>query len=297
MKKVIFILFLVIVTGFESEGAITLTKQDFDIYLFHFYFRNIYKDVLEMDPTMVRLIPLYHKNIDDFDLLVFSDPLTKIRGLISEDITNQFTFDRVSNDLGNKKCKVTDQPYPQNAPIALTSEIKSDMLISKFIDDYINKEPKNKNKKRAFFAKEIDMDSKDSEFKKFNDVLFNNLPLQFRSSDLLHTNLDVVIPGVNEPQLFIKTFNAWTGTHEENSCLRSINICHGPGSSLWLGVKQELYQYFDDAFKKDHKADYYENEFRFFPTIEFCLKHGIEVTCTIQSANEIILVAPGTRHW
>ena len=35
------------------------------------------------------------------------------------------------------------------------------------------------------------------------------------------------------PQMYIKVPNVWTGGHEENLRMRSVNINHGPGSSYW----------------------------------------------------------------
>ena len=44
------------------------------------------------------------------------------------------------------------------------------------------------------------------------------------------------IKGMNLPQFYIKENSVWTGGHEENCRIRSININHGPQGSEWYGV-------------------------------------------------------------
>jgi hypothetical protein len=42
-------------------------------------------------------------------------------------------------------------------------------------------------------------------------------------------------------QMYMKVKGVWTGGHQENICLRAININHGPADSLWYAVEYQHY--------------------------------------------------------
>lgn len=41
--------------------------------------------------------------------------------------------------------------------------------------------------------------------------------------------LDSIIDGCNAPQMYMKVKGCWTGGHQENVSLGSVNLNHGPG--------------------------------------------------------------------
>lgn len=51
--------------------------------------------------------------------------------------------------------------------------------------------------------------------------------------------LDSIIEGCNVPQMYMKVKGCWTGGHQENASLASVNINHGPGESEWLALSDE----------------------------------------------------------
>jgi hypothetical protein len=290
MKKVTSFFILVIIIGFETE-TIPISKKEFDANLFHYFFKDIYKEVLTLDPALIKLIyTCKFLDFKDFNIYYLNEPLTLLKEFLPDKIQEAFTYENITEKVGNIKFDYTIQNEPEEV-VVLSDKKPINIKISSFI---------NKMKKGIFkeiaFGQNIDMSDKIKEFKNLNSILYDNLPSQFKYMDWLR-ELPCTIPGVNEPQIYLKTPSVWTGCHEENACLRSINNCHGPGASLWLGVKEEITENMNKALMDKFKIDFYVDDHLFFPTIEFCLRHGIEVICGVQSEKDTILVAPGTRHW
>jgi hypothetical protein len=105
------------------------------------------------------------------------------------------------------------------------------------------------------------------------------------------------IKGMNLPQFYLKEKSVWTGGHEENCRIRSININHGPHASEWYGVRLEDAKIFSDYLKKKHNFDIYVKEGLWYEEWEYFLKNKINVLYTIQKEGDIILVGPGCIHW
>lgn len=105
------------------------------------------------------------------------------------------------------------------------------------------------------------------------------------------------IKGMNLPQFYIKEKGVWTGGHEENCRIRSININHGPQGSEWYGIRSEDAKTFSDYLKKKHNFDIYVKEGLWYEEWEYFLKNKINVLYTIQKESDIILVGPGCIHW
>lgn len=47
------------------------------------------------------------------------------------------------------------------------------------------------------------------------------------------------IPGCNHPQLYFKVKGVWTGGHQENVCMASVNVNFGPDDSEWYTLAIE----------------------------------------------------------
>ena len=105
------------------------------------------------------------------------------------------------------------------------------------------------------------------------------------------------IKGMTIPQMYIKVPGVWTGGHEENLRMRSINICHGPGSSYWWASPTEESQKLVDKVQQLYGMNIYKKEGIWFPDVEFFISNKIRVFYTVQEDGDIVLVGPGTIHW
>ena len=47
------------------------------------------------------------------------------------------------------------------------------------------------------------------------------------------------IPGCNHPQLYFKVKGVWTGGHQENVAMASVNVNFGPDASEWYTLDIE----------------------------------------------------------
>ena len=68
------------------------------------------------------------------------------------------------------------------------------------------------------------------------------------------------VPGMNTPQLYLKVPGVWTGGHEENNRFRSINVCHGPGGSVWGAVAPEHVPHLRTVVYEHFGIDLYAEE-------------------------------------
>lgn len=105
------------------------------------------------------------------------------------------------------------------------------------------------------------------------------------------------IPGMTMPQMYIKVPSVWTGGHEENLRMRSVNINHGPGNSIWYASTLDETDKFYEVVKQNYKLDIYKKEGVFFPHFDFFLLNNVKVIYCIQQANDVVLVGPGSIHW
>eukprot|EP01138_Halocafeteria_seosinensis_P014876 gb/GECG01015186.1/.p1 GENE.gb/GECG01015186.1/~~gb/GECG01015186.1/.p1 ORF type:complete len:1141 (+),score=108.89 gb/GECG01015186.1/:1-3423(+) len=105
------------------------------------------------------------------------------------------------------------------------------------------------------------------------------------------------VPGMNQPQIYLKTPGAWTGCHEENLRFHSVNICHGPDPSEWMAITEEYAPRLRELVWEEFEIDIYRNEGCYLPPVEFCRKHGIPVLRGVQNAGDMICLNGGTLHW
>lgn len=106
------------------------------------------------------------------------------------------------------------------------------------------------------------------------------------------------IHGMTSPQLYLKVKHAWTGGHEENLRLRSINMSHGPGDSMWWGVGSDYSSKFHDLVSKQFNGfDIYGKEGVWFAPSYYFMKEKINCYFSNQKAGDIVLVGPGCIHW
>jgi histone demethylase len=82
--------------------------------------------------------------------------------------------------------------------------------------------------------------------------------------------------GVNVPQVYLKTAGVWTGGHQENSSVSSINFNHGPDPCIWYTIDAEhvskLLLIVPDLFKK---------EGLWFKNLNFFLENKIPIRRTV----------------
>lgn len=99
------------------------------------------------------------------------------------------------------------------------------------------------------------------------------------------------------PQMYIKVPNVWTGGHEENLRMRSVNINHGPGSSYWWASPYEDTDKIFEYVKTNYKMNIYKKEGVYFPHFDFFMLNNVRLFYTLQKEGDIILVGPGSIHW
>lgn len=106
------------------------------------------------------------------------------------------------------------------------------------------------------------------------------------------------IHGVSTPQLYLKVRDAWTGGHEENLRLRSLNTSHGPGDSMWWGVAHKDAEYFHKFVLENYNGfNIYSKEGIWFAPTMFFMQAKINVYFSNQKPGDIVLVGPGCIHW
>jgi len=294
MKSVSYYITLVITDAFDKQGLNSLIKDTFDKYLFHYFFKDIYKvpDIFELDPFTISVIKRYFPESKDDSCLfeVLDSELALVCGILKEDFDEaNFSFENLASKYGNIKFKCLLQPKKSEVPVPFFDEEMD-------IKNYVKYSNTTKSVKQLKFACNIDMDNN---FNQLKENLKSVLPdvLQWRSIHDILQYSPKTNQGINEPQLYLKVKNVWTGAHDETLCLRSVNCNHGPGASFWIGTQTEDDNTMMDKALKIEGIDFYNQKHQFFPSIEFCLKNKIKVTCGVQYAHDIVVVGPGSRHW
>ena len=148
---------------------------------------------------------------------------------------------------------------------------------------------------KLYFGVNLDMDNMEIPREEIRKKI--NPLLNFCAFDDSLSYMRETINGMNLPQFYIKETGVWTGGHEENNRIRSININHGPGGSEWYGIRLEDGKTFSDYLKKKHDVNIYLKEGLWYENWEYFLKNKINVLYTVQREGDIILVGPGCIHW
>lgn len=105
------------------------------------------------------------------------------------------------------------------------------------------------------------------------------------------------IPGMTQPQIYLKVPGCWTGGHQENLSMRAVNINHGPGDVEWYFIDTPYVAKFRAAVKEEFDVDIHAAEGLWFINLEFCIKNNIRVGMFIQEAGDVVVQSPGVLHW
>lgn len=105
------------------------------------------------------------------------------------------------------------------------------------------------------------------------------------------------IPGVNVPQVYVKVPGVWTGAHEENCRLQSINCNMGPGASEWCAIAACHVPRLRRQIFESHKIDILRQEGRWFPDTSCLVDLEIPYMYGIQEAGDVVVLQGATMHW
>jgi hypothetical protein len=167
------------------------------------------------------------------------------------------------------------------------------------LDDYLNYvrtfDINNKKDKKIYYAVNVDL----ANYKEMEQELETKVsPLIANCSryDIL-AHVRNHIKGMTKPQMYIKVPNVWTGGHEENLRMRSVNMSHGPGNSYWWAALTEDSEKLFNKVQETYGVNIYKKEGVWFPNTEFFLTGDIRVYYTSQKEGDIVVVGPGAIHW
>ncbi|CAD8159559.1 unnamed protein product [Paramecium pentaurelia] len=205
-----------------------------------------------------------------------------------------FTFEDIAKRHGNQMVDIRIQDPNTDT---FTPTIEQNCIANQMrIDEYC-KYLKNKTEffqkhteyssDKVLFAVNVDMDNWDEE----TGQLYEYMPQSLLKYDGLVYMRQFCL-GVNIPQIYIKTKGVWTGGHQENSSVNSLNFNHGPGDCLWLTVDaqhvKKLYEIMPNL---------YQIEGLWFKEIDFFLENNIPIKYTIQKKGDLVILGAGCLHW
>ncbi|CAD8078200.1 unnamed protein product [Paramecium sonneborni] len=205
-----------------------------------------------------------------------------------------FTFEDIAKRHGTQMVDIRIQDPETDT---FTPKVEQNCIANQMrIDEYC-KYLKNKTEffqkhseyspDKVLFAVNVDMDNWDEE----TGQLYEYMPQSLLKYDGLVYMRQFCL-GVNIPQIYIKTKGVWTGGHQENSSVNSLNFNHGPDDCLWLTIDaqhvQKLYQIIPNL---------YQIEGQWFKEIDFFLENNIPIKYTIQKKGDLIILGAGCLHW
>jgi hypothetical protein len=301
---------------YDSEEE---ARNDYDTYLFHFREFQILKtdnvskitEVLLYDPKLIRGIPVIkiqpgedvkevlNKTLS-YDLVILRDALPTY-GLnpyiFSTDYLNDKypeseieIIEQSSNFFGFTKNIHERKHWRIKQFLNYIHMKKADMKIP---DDFLKELGAKKD--QIYFGVNIDMDNMLSPCRELKTKLPSTYA--FGSFDDALSYVREPIRGMTIPQYYIKEDGVWTGGHEENLRIRSININHGNEVSEWYGVGAEGAEKFHQHISNNEKIDIYQREGLWYVNYEYFLKNKIKVIYGIQQPSDIMIVGPGCIHW
>jgi hypothetical protein len=147
----------------------------------------------------------------------------------------------------------------------------------------------------VYFGVNIDMDNMYSPVRELKTKLSPHITYGTFNDALSYVREP--IRGMTLPQYYLKEENVWTGGHEENLRIRSVNINHGNGASEWYGVGFKDNPRFQKFVKTHDNINIYTKEGLWYVNYEYFLKHNLPCIYGIQQPGDIMVVGPGCIHW
>jgi hypothetical protein len=301
-------------------------RKEYNKYLYHFglyeQYKNegremdneTYSDICSRDPSVLLECPIIYASPIDTEAEInkkiseaMNYDLVILRGFLPKFAINNslFSLDHLERSYQNSKNKidVIDQD-PDFFGFTKNKHSRRSVSLNeylKYVRSHIlppgqqQNNANRKDRKKVSYGVNIEL----TEYPDLYLELEKKLSplLLFGSSYDLLSYVRRHIKGMTIPQMYIKVPNVWTGGHEENLRMRSINICHGPGSSFWWATPNEDSPLLVQKVEELYGTNIYKKEGIWFPPTEFFMKNKIKVFYTLQNDSDIVLVGPGTLHW
>lgn len=242
-------------------------------------------------------------SVSEVSAEVLESPIVIVRGLI--DTQNpRFALKHLREQYGPRRVDMVRQraveDLPGNGwdlPPQYSHHSSLGPYIQKMLDEEEGRQKKKRKKERLLvFAANVDMDDMAPQCEALREMM----PAYLRwggDSDLLQL-VRQAVPGVTKPQLYFKVRGNWTGGHEENLRLTSINCNHGPGSSRWYAVDSAHASALRSFVLKTESIDIYMREGNWWPTnLDALLEAGIPVRTGIQRPGDVVVLRGSTLHW
>ncbi|CAD8163341.1 unnamed protein product [Paramecium octaurelia] len=205
-----------------------------------------------------------------------------------------FTFEDIAKRHGSQMVdiRIQDPNTDTFTPTVEQNSIANQMRIDEYCKYLKNKteffqKHTEYSPDKVLFAVNVDMDNWDEE----TGQLYEYMPQSLLKYDGLVYMRQFCL-GVNIPQIYLKTKGVWTGGHQENSSVNSLNFNHGPGDCLWLTVDA---QYVNKVYEV--MPNLYQIEGLWFKEIDFFLENNIPIKYTIQKKGDLVILGAGCLHW
>ncbi len=310
-------------------------RKDYDLYLYHYALYSSLKNkshhaelekICERNPKVILEVPVINYSPTDSDEEVrkkidsaLKYDIAILRGFLDHfELNNKvFSIDylKENKSLLKNKIDVIEQStefvgFSRNRHTRLTWTLEKYL---NYVNEKQQEKPASKGKsgldpnpsthssnaphknKHVYYGVNVEL----SDYPKLYDELENQIHplLLFGSSYDALAYVRQHIKGMTIPQMYIKVKDVWTGGHEENLRMRSINISHGPGESLWWSTPVEDSEKLVRKVEDLYQMNIYKKEGIWFPEPDFFFRNDIRMFYTNQKAGDIVLVGSGAIHW
>lgn len=206
-----------------------------------------------------------------------------------------------SNDFADEICQnsshlsVFDTEKDDNASKKRTRGNSNAKPVENIVDNSTSLKINGIFKGKIAFGSNLNL----SYLQTFQESLKSSFPawLMCSSNDDMLRRLRQNVEGVNTPQIYVKVPGVWTGGHEENNRLRSINCNDGPGSSEWFSVESKYLNEVKALVLRDYQVDVLRNEGAWFPDPMWFASHKIPFMHGIQKPGDVVILKGATLHW
>jgi hypothetical protein len=205
-----------------------------------------------------------------------------------------FCAEEISNQHGGEKLKVLRQAA-NPAPFTLPKSRKADTTLSDYVDLMMDYDSTAPDDDTIEFCANVPMSNWPAEIDEIRSKLPSNLLWSTSYDGLSYCHQHIC--GVTCPQMYLKVGGCWTGIHEENLRLVSINNSHGPGDCEWWASDPAQANELHARIKSEFKIDIWKNETSMWPEYRWLLAEGFKVYHGIQKAGDLVVVGYGTPHW